>query len=137
MAQFTGPPARSILEECRSLRGCKTGDAKLTKGYRLPAKFIIHTVGPIWHGGEQGEVEALASCYRRCLEVAAGQGVASIAFPNISTGVYAFPKPQAARIAVETVRQSLNAHGQHLDAVTFCCFSEGDLDIYRQVLALP
>ena len=126
-----------LLEECRLLRGCKTGDAKLTKGYRLPAKFIIHTVGPVWHGGEQGEAEALASCYRRCLEVAGAHGVNSIAFPSISTGVYAYPKRQAARIAVDTVRQSLSEHGQALDAVTFCCFSEDDLEIYRQLLSLP
>jgi O-acetyl-ADP-ribose deacetylase (regulator of RNase III) len=124
-----------LLEECRLLRGCKTGDAKLTKGYRLPAKFIIHSVGPVWHGGAQGEAEALASCYRRCLEVAAAHGVTSIAFPSISTGVYAYPKPQAARIAVDTVLQSLSAHGQQLNEVTFCCFSEGDLEIYQQVLA--
>jgi len=93
-----------LLEECRSLRGCKTGDAKLTKGYRLPARFVVHTVGPIWHGGKQNEAQSLASCYRRSLQLASEQGALSIAFPAISTGVYRFPFEDAARIAISTVR---------------------------------
>jgi len=96
-----------LAEECRLLGGCQTGDAKLTKGYRLPALYVIHTVGPVWNGGRQGEAELLASCYRRSIEVAAANGIASLAFPSISTGIYGYPIEEAARIAVATVRQSL------------------------------
>ena len=123
---------RELVEECRLLGGCKVGDAKLTKGYRLPAKYVIHTVGPVWAGGTQGEAEALASCYRRSLEIAAAHGVTSIAFPGISTGVYGYPKREACRIAVATVRKQL-ASGPEL-AVTFCCFSDEDLALYGQLL---
>src|SRR6187551_1424590 len=93
-----------LVQECRLLGGCKTGDAKITKGYRLPARHVIHTVGPVWNGGQAGEAELLASCYRRSLEVAAENHVRSIAFPSISTGIFGYPTEQAARIAVDTVR---------------------------------
>jgi O-acetyl-ADP-ribose deacetylase (regulator of RNase III) len=124
---------RELVQACRQLRGCETGEAKLTKGYLLPAKYIIHTVGPIWAGGAQGEAEALASCYRRSLEVAAMHGVTSIAFPSISTGVYRFPKRPAAQIAVATVRKHL-ASSVESATVTFCCFSAEDLAIYAELL---
>lgn len=94
---------KELLEECRTLGGCKTGQAKMTKGYRLPAKFVIHTVGPIWHGGEEGEDELLRSCYRSCLELAVREGIKTIAFPSISTGAYHFPVNRAADIAVSAI----------------------------------
>jgi O-acetyl-ADP-ribose deacetylase (regulator of RNase III) len=122
-----------LLRECRALGGCETGDAKLTKGYRLPAKYVIHTVGPVWHGGARGEPALLASCYRRSLEVAAAHGIASIAFPGISTGVYGYPKEPAAKIAVATVREQL-ARYPGIREVVFCCFSRGDLAIYEALL---
>ena len=122
-----------LLEECRLLAGCDTGDAKITQGYRLPARHVIHTVGPVWRGGENGEAELLASCYRRSLELASAHGLGTIAFPSISTGVYKFPKDAAARIAVETVRSALLA-GSSVDSVTFVCFSDEDLDIYARLL---
>ena len=121
-----------LVQECRRLGGCKTGDAKITKGYRLPARYVIHTVGPVWNGGQAGEAELLASCYRRSLEVAVENGVRSIAFPGISTGIFGYPIEQAARIAVDTVRSSPSVAS--LDEVTFCCFSERDLDIYLGLL---
>ena len=125
-----------LLRECRLLGGCKTGDAKATKGYRLPAKHVIHTVGPVWHGGGHGEAELLASCYRRSLETARDLGCASVAFPCISTGVYGYPFDQAARIAVDTVRAVLEASPGDMD-VTFCCFSESDLVVYEELLSQP
>jgi O-acetyl-ADP-ribose deacetylase (regulator of RNase III) len=120
-----------LLAECRTLRGCTTGDAKITRGYRLPASFVIHTVGPIWHGGGYGEDDALASCYRRCLEIAEAHALQSIAFPSISTGVYGFPPERAAPIAVATVRSFAVASVRE---VVFCCFSEGDRARYAQLL---
>src|ERR687889_521878 len=112
-----------LLAECRTLRGCDTGDAKITKGYRLKARHVIHTVGPVWHGGGQNEDTLLASCYRRSLELAAENGLRSIAFPAISTGVYRFPPDRAARIAVETVKNVLSRDARGIEQVTFCCFS--------------
>lgn len=122
-----------LLHECRALGGCNTGEAKLTKGYRLPAKFIVHTVGPIWRGGTHGEPELLASCYRNSLRVAADQGAHSIAFPCISTGVYGYPAESAARIAVATVRSLLPELGS-IREVIFCCFSAGDAALYQKLL---
>ncbi|MBS1189759.1 MAG: O-acetyl-ADP-ribose deacetylase [Rhodocyclaceae bacterium] len=122
-----------LLAECRRLGGCKTGEAKLTQGYRLPARFVIHTVGPVWHGGTRGEAELLASCYRHSLELADRYGLRSIAFPGISTGVYGYPAEQAARVAVATVSSCL-AGGSGLSEVIFCCFSAADLAIYQRLL---
>ena len=122
-----------LLEECRSLGGCETGDAKLTMGYNLPARFVIHAVGPVWEGGRSGEPGLLAACYRKSMEIAVGRHFMSIAFPAISTGVYGYPVDPAARIAVTTVRELLEESGTQMD-VTFCCFSEGDLSIYKAVL---
>ncbi|KUL94433.1 hypothetical protein DK26_15745 [Bosea sp. WAO] len=123
-----------LLQECRQLGGCQTGDAKLTKGYRLPARHVIHTVGPIWHGGREGEAELLASCYRHSLALAAEAGLRTIAFPSISTGVYGYPIEEAAGIAVTTVAAALRS-GADLREVTFCCFSSDDLAIYQRRLA--
>jgi O-acetyl-ADP-ribose deacetylase (regulator of RNase III) len=125
-----------LLEECRALGGCRTGDAKLTGGHRLPARFVIHTVGPVWHGGKQGEAELLASCYRRSIEVAAANGIRTIAFPSISTGVYGYPIDQASRIAIATVR-SVVREFPALDEVLFCCFSPADLETYEGLLQSP
>ncbi|GAB2179411.1 O-acetyl-ADP-ribose deacetylase [Dongia sp. agr-C8] len=123
-----------LLEECRTLHGCRTGDAKITRGYRLPAKHVIHTVGPVYRDGRSGEPALLASCYRRSLDLAAQHHLKSIAFPAISTGIYGYPIEDAARIAVETVRASLDA-APSVKEVIFCCFSESDLAVYRQALA--
>jgi O-acetyl-ADP-ribose deacetylase (regulator of RNase III) len=122
-----------LLEECRLLGGCEVGEAKLTKGYRLKASYVIHTVGPVWRGGGSGEAELLASCYRRCLEIAVERGVRSIAFPAISTGVYGYPIGEAARIAVATVRGFWGTGPEEIDVV-FCCFSGRDLDVYQRLL---
>jgi len=122
-----------LLAECRSLHGCRTGEAKLTRGYRLPARFVIHTVGPVWRGGRQGEPEALASCYRNALRLAAERGLRSIAFPCISTGVYGYPAEQAAAIAVRTARETLAELPAPLDVI-FCCFSRRDFDLYAALL---
>lgn len=124
-----------LLDECRRLGGCQVGDAKLTRGYRLPARYVIHTVGPIWRGGDSGESELLASCYRRSIELAAGIGVASIAFPGISTGVYGYPVEEAARVAVATVRAALGEAG--LREIIFCCFSDSDRQVYERLLQDP
>lgn len=119
-----------LLAECRTLGGCKTGEAKLTKGYRLPAKFVIHTVGPVWHGGEKSEPELLASCYRNSLAIAAGNDIKTVAFPSISTGVYGYPIELAAQVAVQTVRDTVQTLST-IDEVIFCCFSGKDLEIYE------
>lgn len=123
-----------LLAECRLLGGCPTGEAKITKGYRLPARFVIHTVGPVWRGGGSGEDELLASCYRRSLEVAQRHGCGSVAFPAISTGIFGFPADRAAAIAVRTVSAVLQQ--QELpEVVVFCCFSEASADHHREALA--
>jgi O-acetyl-ADP-ribose deacetylase (regulator of RNase III) len=122
-----------LLAECRRLGGCNVGDAKLTRGYRLPARFVIHTVGPVWDGGKRGEALALASCYRRSLQIAAAESIRSIAFPCISTGVYGYPKQAAAEIAVATVA-AFPAASSRIASIMFVCFSAHDLSIYRQLL---
>lgn len=122
-----------LLEECRLLGGCRTGDAKLTRGYRLPASFVIHTVGPVWRGGDQGEPELLASCYRRSLELAGERAIRSIAFPSISTGIYGYPIDDAAVIAIDTVRLVIARQELPMEVI-FCCFSADDLSIYERVL---
>ena len=123
-----------LLEECRPLGGCPTGQARLTGGYRLPARYVIHTVGPIWHGGEQGEAELLADCYRNSLALAVNHGCSSIAFPSISTGAYRFPLAQACRIALATVRAFLGG-APGLQKVIFVCFSAMDRSEYQRALA--
>jgi O-acetyl-ADP-ribose deacetylase (regulator of RNase III) len=122
-----------LLAECRTLGGCATGDAKITRGYRLPTKYVIHAVGPVWRGGDQGEDELLASCYRRSLELAAEHGLRTIAFPAISTGVYGFPPERAAPIAVGTVRETVAP--ERFDKVIFCCFSEASARLHADALA--
>jgi len=122
-----------LLEECRTLGGARTGEAKITKGYRLPARHVVHAVGPVWHGGRQGEDEALASCYREAIRLAAEKGCRSIAFPAISTGAYRFPLEPATRIAVGEVKRALEA-GSPVARVVFCCFSAEDRAMYERVL---
>ena len=122
-----------LLRECRQLGGCDTGDARITGAYRLPARYVIHTVGPVWQGGTRGEPELLSSCYEHCIELAIRHGVRSLAFPGISTGVYGYPVELAARIAVSTVRSSL-ARATTIEQVVFCCYSKDDLQIYERLL---
>jgi O-acetyl-ADP-ribose deacetylase (regulator of RNase III) len=122
---------RELLEECRTLHGCRTGQAKITKGYQLPAKHVIHTVGPVWHGGRSGEPELLAACYRNSLNLAFENGLKSIAFPAISTGVYAYPKERAAEIAVGAIKEFLKEHEME---VTLVAFGETDELLYTKLL---
>jgi O-acetyl-ADP-ribose deacetylase (regulator of RNase III) len=121
-----------LLEACRLLEGCPTGEAKITEGFRLPARYVIHTVGPVWKGGTAGERELLAGCYRSSLELAVSHGLRSIAFPNISTGVYGFPKELAATIATGTVSAFLEEPGS-LEEVIFVVFDQENLNIYRKL----
>jgi O-acetyl-ADP-ribose deacetylase len=122
-----------LLEECRTLGGCKTGEAKVTSGYYLPARFVIHTVGPVWNGGEHNEDELLASCYRNCLRIADNMKLKSIAFPNISTGVYGFPKERAASIAVREVQRFFKEE-RNIEKVIFTVFDIENLAIYQGLL---
>lgn len=122
-----------LLEECKGLGDCQTGDAKITGGYDLPVDHVIHTVGPVWQGGHHGEVDLLASCYRRCLEIAEAHNINSIAFPCISTGAYGFPNMKAARIAVSTVKDLLISK-EFLNELIFCCYLEKDFLIYQDLL---
>ena len=120
-----------LLAECRTLHGCPTGEAKITKGFRLKARHVIHTVGPVWHGGTQGEPDLLANCYRNSLALAEKRKLNSIAFPAISTGVYGYPKEPAAEIAVREVK----AHAGVLERIIFCCFDAATADLYGAVIA--
>ncbi len=122
-----------LLEECRSLGGCDTGDARITSGYDLRARFVIHTVGPVWRGGRDGESRLLESCYRRCLDIANDRGLSSIAFPAISTGVYGYPLPEATQIAVTVAREHLES-GEPPHRILFACFNDEALQVYTAAL---
>jgi len=122
-----------LLKECRRIGGCPTGEARITQGHRLPAKYVIHTVGPVWSGGQRGEPALLRSCYVNALRLAAERGLRSIAFPSISTGAYRYPVERAAEIAVTTVRAALGT-ATSIALVRFVCFSEADLEVYRRLL---
>ncbi len=122
-----------LLEECRTLNGCKTGEAKITKGYNLKAKFVIHTVGPIWHGGNSNEENLLANCYKNSLQLAVEHGIKTIAFPSISTGIYHFPIEKASAIAIREVLLFLKKESA-IEEVLFVCFSKSDLEVYKRCL---
>lgn len=119
-----------LLDHCRKLGGCPTGEARITPGFRLPARYIIHTVGPVWHGGTRGEAELLASCYHHSLDLARQHGLRRIAFPSISTGAYGYPKETAARIALGVMRE----HEAGFDEIIACCFAAADAELYRRLL---
>lgn len=123
-----------LLKECKTLGGCKTGEAKLSKAYNLPCKYIIHTVGPIYHGGTKGEPQALKNCYQNSLKLALQHNLKSIAFPNISTGVYGYPKKEAADIALRTLQDFLSEH-PHME-VTFYCFDDENYQLYQKKLGI-
>jgi O-acetyl-ADP-ribose deacetylase len=122
-----------LLVECRTLNGCQAGEAKITHGYNLPAKYVIHTVGPIWYGGQNGEPEVLRNCYLNCLSLAGIKGIKSIAFPNISTGVYGYPKKDAAEVAINTIRNYISVHPE-IEEVIFAIFDEENFFIYKELL---
>jgi O-acetyl-ADP-ribose deacetylase (regulator of RNase III) len=122
-----------LLRECHALGGCATGDAKITRGYKLPAKHVIHTVGPVWTGGNQREAELLASCYRRSLELAAAHQLTSIAFPAISTGIYGYPFRSATAIAIQAGR-AFARQSSTIREIVYCCFSQPDFEVYRELL---
>jgi O-acetyl-ADP-ribose deacetylase (regulator of RNase III) len=124
-----------LYEACRALGGCETGEAKITRGYRLPAKHVIHTVGPVWFGGEENETELLANCYRNSMRVARDNGLKSIAFPAISTGIFGFPADRAAQIAVKTVHDALSGDNQ-FERVIFCCFSPESAAFHRDAMGV-
>lgn len=123
-----------LLQECKEIGGCPTGEARITKGYRLPARYVIHTVGPVWHGGDRGEPEKLAACYRNSLELAAQNGVRTIAFPGISTGVYGYPLEDATRLAMKTVKDCL-AELPGIEEVRFVTFGERATAVAKRTLA--
>lgn len=123
-----------LLEECRTLHGCETGEAKLTKAYHLPCKYVIHTVGPVWHGGNHGEPELLANAYRNSLQCAVDHGIRTIAFPSISTGVYNYPIDRASAVAVKTVKEFCVQNPGKIEIVRFVLFNANDLAVYHQVL---
>ena len=123
-----------LLEECRTLHGCDTGDAKVTKAYDLPCKYVIHTVGPVWGGGSRGEAELLANCYKNSLRVAIENGIRSVAFPSISTGAYRFPLEEAAHIAVSTIRRFAEENPDKLDLVEWILFDKRTFDAYEKAL---
>jgi O-acetyl-ADP-ribose deacetylase (regulator of RNase III) len=131
MGLFTGP---ELLAECRTLNGCRTGQAKITKAYRLPCDYVIHTVGPIWRGGSQGEAELLSGCYWHSLELAMEHGIRSVAFPSISTGVYSYPVQQAAKIAVQAVRAVVEGHPEAFDEILWVLFDEQTKLMYDEAL---
>jgi O-acetyl-ADP-ribose deacetylase (regulator of RNase III) len=120
-----------LLEACRKIGGCPTGEARITPAFKLPAKWVIHTVGPVWHGGAYGEAALLASCYRNSLELALQHGARTVAFPGISTGVYGYPKEQACRIALSVMQ----VYDDRFDEITCCCFSDEDKRIYERILS--
>ena len=126
---------KELLAECRTLGGCKPGDAKITKAYKLPCDYVIHTVGPVWHGGKSGEAELLESCYRKSLELAMKHGIRSVAFPSISTGVYSYPVQQAAGIAVRTVREVVAQYPEAFDDVRWVLFDERTKLMYDEALS--
>lgn len=131
--QAAGP---QLLRACRKLGGCHTGDAKLTKGFDLPVRYVIHAVGPVWHGGTRNEPALLAACYRRSIELVEALELRTLAFPGISTGSYGYPVEQAAKVAVHTVRDSLS-QTSCIEQVSFCCFSSYDLHVYQRLLDGP
>ena len=124
---------KKLLEKTKTLGGCETGEAKITKGYELPAKYVIHTVGPVWNGGNKNEAEKLASCYRKSLELALENKIQTVAFPNISTGIYGYPKEEAAKIAVNEVKEFVQKN-ESLKQIIFCVFDDENYRIYKELV---